>query len=432
MSVDEEPNEIGIQGFKLGERTTKALSSYVLARTAHRVVRDWWTWHRNRQAYNIRIYENDFIYTPVLMWVASTLDQQRIRSLRMEWNSDRDTAPETIDDDWDTVSPRGNRKGYGTEAVLALYDDNTSGAFMFRGHRILVTVLAEDQEVQNGIHNFLKIKEKELVFTVYSLEARDAIVEHIKAMGQELVRKSKQLALLYAGDSYGNWHRKGTVTPRPIETVITAGSEREDIIADIEQFLGEQKQYQHLGAPWHRGYLFYGPPGTGKTSMARAVACHFNMNLYYLSLAGLQGDSRLLQMVSSVSPRSILLIEDIDTVSAATDRQSDAEYVTMSGLLNALDGVATPEGLITILSSNYPEKLDSALVREGRVDMKVEFGHATAYQIEKIVLQFTGQKLHLDKEPEKISVAAVTEIIKKNLRTPELVTGQIKEMVANG
>jgi len=47
--------------------------------------------------------------------------------------------------------------------------------------------------------------------------------------------------------------------------------------------------------------------------------------------------------------------------------------ISLSGLLNAVDGVASAEGVVLIMSTNHPEKLDDALIRDGRVDLKIEF-----------------------------------------------------------
>src|SRR5947207_15816245 len=56
----------------------------------------------------------------------------------------------------------------------------------------------------------------------------------------------------------------------------------------------------------------------------------------------------------------------------------------MSGLLNAIDGVASHEGRVLVMTTNHPEKLDAALIRPGRVDMTIEFGLATRHQMEEI------------------------------------------------
>ena len=62
--------------------------------------------------------------------------------------------------------------------------------------------------------------------------------------------------------------------------------------------------------------------------------------------------------------------------------------ISFSGLLNALDVVSNPDGQIFVLTTNFRENLDSALIRNCRVDLHVHFSHATSEQIEQLFLQF--------------------------------------------
>jgi mitochondrial chaperone BCS1 len=64
--------------------------------------------------------------------------------------------------------------------------------------------------------------------------------------------------------------------------------------------------------------------------------------------------------------------------------------ITLSGFLNALDGVVASEERIIFMTTNHPEKLDPALIRPGRVDMKEYFGHATEHQMKEMFLRFYG------------------------------------------
>lgn len=71
--------------------------------------------------------------------------------------------------------------------------------------------------------------------------------------------------------------------------------------------------------------------------------------------------------------------------------------ITFSGLLNALDGVASAEERIIFLTTNHVEKLDPALIRPGRVDMKEFFGNATEVQVRTMFERFYGaQAKHLE------------------------------------
>jgi len=62
--------------------------------------------------------------------------------------------------------------------------------------------------------------------------------------------------------------------------------------------------------------------------------------------------------------------------------------LTLSHILNILDGLLETPGRILIITTNHPEKLDSALIRPGRVDMKIEFGNASVDDTVKIVEMF--------------------------------------------
>lgn len=111
---------------------------------------------------------------------------------------------------------------------------------------------------------------------------------------------------------------------------------------------------------------------THNTSVARALANHFGMPMYYLPLADLEKDADLMSLVTDIGPKSMLLLEDVDVFHAATER-NDEEGTTIAALLNALDGIWTPHGLITVMTTNNRDALDDALIRAGRVDVDMEF-----------------------------------------------------------
>jgi mitochondrial chaperone BCS1 len=102
-------------------------------------------------------------------------------------------------------------------------------------------------------------------------------------------------------------------------------------------------------------------------------------------------DDRLNHLLSNVPERSIMLLEDIDAAFAKrnqSDNQGYQSMLTFSGLLNALDGVASAEERIVFMTTNHIERLDPALVRPGRIDMKEFLGNATESQIRGMFLRF--------------------------------------------
>jgi chaperone BCS1 len=185
---------------------------------------------------------------------------------------------------------------------------------------------------------------------------------------------------------------------RPLSSVILDRGVKERILADVQDFLSSSQWYTDRGIPYRRGYLLHGPPGSGKSSFIQALAgeLDYNISLLNLSERGLT-DDRLNHLLSILPPRTLLLLEDVDAAFTSTRRQTDADgyrgaNVTFSGLLNALDGVASAEERVVFLTTNHVERLDPALVRPGRVDMTVKLGEATRWQVERLWERFYDEE----------------------------------------
>lgn len=183
---------------------------------------------------------------------------------------------------------------------------------------------------------------------------------------------------------------------RPLDSVILDNGVKERIVQDVKDFLSSHRWYYDRGIPYRRGYLLYGPPGTGKSSFIQALAGELNYDIAILNLSerGLT-DDRLNHLLTIIPNRTLVLLEDVDAAFSNRRVQTDADgyrgaNVTFSGLLNALDGVASAEERIIFLTTNHVERLDEALVRPGRVDMTVRLGEATRYQVSCLWDRFYG------------------------------------------
>ncbi|KAI0836066.1 P-loop containing nucleoside triphosphate hydrolase protein [Hypoxylon sp. FL0890] len=210
---------------------------------------------------------------------------------------------------------------------------------------------------------------------------------------KHLERKRGYMVIKMAsvGDSSPHWVTD-TRRSRTIDSVVLADAIKSRYRHDVDEFLRPHTGdwYADHGIPLRRGYLFSGPPGTGKTSLAVATAAENGLELCIISCEALDGPT--LTILVSQAPRlCVLLLEDIDC--AGIQRLDSNESlsqkkrgISLSELLNILDGPGTPEGRIVIITTNYFKKLDPALVRPGRVDLHVKFTNATREQVKTIFI----------------------------------------------
>jgi chaperone BCS1 len=211
-------------------------------------------------------------------------------------------------------------------------------------------------------------------------------------------RKRRTSSYLYLYDE--GWDSVAAYAPRLIESVLLKPGEKEHLMQDIERFRAARERYRRLGVPYHRGYLLYGPPGTGKTSLVSALAAKFGMSIYVVNLA-VMNDRTLKNAMNWIPENSVILFEDIDCMKSAArrleidDRQTpsdgttkttaaaksaDPGGVSLSGLLNVLDGFSAPENVIYVMTTNDADAIDPALLRPGRIDYKLFLGPACESQ----------------------------------------------------
>jgi len=132
-------------------------------------------------------------------------------------------------------------------------------------------------------------------------------------------------------------------------------------------------------------------------------------------------DESMAKCLLQAPKNSIIVIEDIDAL-FGKDRQTTQKTtpLTFSGLLNALDGVANPDGQVFVLTTNFVDKLDEALIRAGRVDVRVKFNYASPAQVEAMFLHFYPSA----KREAKVFVEKISEIFK--LTDEEEITGSVE------
>ncbi|WVW82980.1 hypothetical protein I302_104996 [Kwoniella bestiolae CBS 10118] len=256
----------------------------------------------------------------------------------------------------------------------------------------------------------------------------------IAARDSFFAKEERELLIFHAKRINPSWQNPVSRPARPWSSVILPGNMKEKLLKDVERFLSdkETRWYASRGIPHRRGYLLHGSPGSGKTTLVTAIASKLDLNIYVINPAqrGMD-DAKLAKLFRDCPSKSVILIEDIDCIfpkgrhnhiqSSEVDDEGDdpveeesyepdvepqtamvgggggggggkhdlaPSTVTMSGLLNAIDGVSSQEGCVLVATTNHPNRLDPALSRAGRFDVKLEFKHAIPQQARELYLHF--------------------------------------------
>jgi chaperone BCS1 len=261
-------------------------------------------------------------------------------------------------------------------------------------------------------------------------------------------------------DVYGQdgWNSMILRPVRPLETVHFDETTKTELVADISNYLDVKTRrfYAARGIPYRRGLLLYGPPGTGKTSLSLALAGHFGLELYLVHIPSIDEDKKLERLFAALPPRCIVLLEDIDAVginkrhgtgdnSADEDDDDDddkktyadeSRKITLAGLLNVLDGVASQEGRIVLMTSNFADRLDRALIRPGRIDRQIFLGNISPRSAELMFRRMYASdennstisgSIAVDEEELQKLAAAFANRVPPNTLTPAQLQGYLLE-----
>jgi hypothetical protein len=252
--------------------------------------------------------------------------------------------------------------------------------------------------------------------------------------------------------------------------------QRNKVRNHVKFFLTRKDWYEQKGIPYTLGFMFHGDPGCGKTSTVKAIANTARRHIINIQLSEIKSKAQLRHLFfndeihvhnGTTTERytipvheRLYVIEDIDAMGDSIlkrewkkpvseepkkkqsgdpwlDQEEEIkEPIDLSFLLNLLDGTLESSGRILAISSNFPERIDKALIRPGRIDMIIHFKKCNREILNEMVSSFYDGHMEGLDSPDldyKWSPAEVNQILFRNFDKPneaiqELVSLQPKDL----
>ena len=259
-------------------------------------------------------------------------------------------------------------------------------------------------------------------------------VKNVKLLIDKLIKYANKIELREWGDIVlqgkcglnGSFVRElSDVKCRTFDDIFITKKIRDEITTSLDKFISKRDWYNKNHIPYHFGILLYSDPGTGKSSLAQAICKYIGGRLLVVSgddIGHLDGyiDKSIEMPVEN--KYLVALVEDIDcgmdmdkikkrTYSKESDDKDEASG--FATILNTIDGVNAPQNVIYIFTTNHIDKLDPALIRPGRIDLKIEVGCVCKETFDQFCKRHYGKEPHVDVKPGITFAQLQVEVMKE-------------------
>ena len=303
---------------------------------------------------------------------------------------------------------------YATLPTQKIQQDESATTFSLQGAETIDNQLLFFPEHQIAIANISYYVATGSTWSEHTVFAPSAthVKDFIEVLNQ-LQREAMKTNITYLVDTEEGMEKKtyGAGTQIERKDVLLDENLKNDLFRSIDEFFRDGGAFfKEYGLPYKRGILLYGSPGNGKTTLVRSITGTTDAPVVYWQITEFTGSHSVQEVFNTVErlAPAILVIEDIDSM---------PEHMR-STFLNILDGVHVRDGLFIIGTTNYPERIDPALInRAGRFDSTYEIKSPT----QKV------RKLYIEKLDRKkiLSTEQVEEIAKQ---TKGLSVSQLNEL----
>ncbi|OBZ70965.1 putative mitochondrial chaperone BCS1-B [Grifola frondosa] len=385
--------------------------------TARRMASSGWSHFINSFFLTAHFSEEDYPYDWLMLWLSRRPEWQRSREFETTTRASTSGLGSRVADNsfGDDEEEDEDAPGRVKTRVVFQPTANTTHTIYYKGHWLRVK---RWRRAESGCE----------VLSISVVARNNSILKQLVLQAKkEYEAETVHRIQIYFADSHGCWRWTDSRHKRPMSSIVLNPGVKEMLLSDTKDFLKSEKWYADRGIPFRRGYLLHGVPGSGKSSLIHAIAGELMLDIYVVSLSSSWiSDSTLTTLMGRVPARCIVLLEDLDaafTRSTSRDQNStgnpdgsknnnadekestvepsprnrrtnksehlsDVNTLSLSGLLNALDGVAASEGRLLFATTNHLERLDPALSRPGRMDVWIEFKNASKWQAELLFRNF--------------------------------------------
>ncbi|KAG8080999.1 hypothetical protein GUJ93_ZPchr0007g3746 [Zizania palustris] len=319
----------------------------------------------------------------------------------------------------------------GADALVLSMGDNEEVADVFRGVNISWLAYSKPPPENGGYWGGRHGRANRRFYRLFFLERdRDLVLgeylPYVRREGRAVMVKNRRRKLFtnLSADDDRMWSHVAFEHPKTFETLAMKAAKKKEIMDDLDTFRNGKEYYARVGKPWKRGYLLYGPPGTGKSTMIAAMANYLDYDIYDIELTSVRTNSDLRKIFIETTSKSIIVIEDIDCSLDLTgkrkkkkkakdadaakdgdkkdgdqeeeDKKKEGSKVTLSGVLNFIDGLWSACGgeRIIVFTTNHVDKLDPALIRRGRMDKHIEMSYCCFEAFKFLAKIYLGVESH--------------------------------------
>jgi len=311
------------------------------------------------------------------------------------------------------------------DSKLTLSHENDYVIFWNKYRRITATKTKEKLEAAHDTSDMFRKS-----YTFYGLFARKSIlsllheIREIGIANEERRKQEKKVISYHNHSSYGTWDKKIPIEGKTFDSIFL--QQKDEIISDLDDFLSKKELYTKYKVPFKRGYAFFGAPGNGKSATVLAIANYLKYDIYSLNVTAVYAEN-FRSCIDKIPSNSILLIEDIDGY--YNKRKSiNQNKIPFSQFINVLSGIDNKENILTIFTTNHFDKLDPALIRDGRCDKKIRFTNPSRLVVQDYLKYMLNKPLNLSRTYKANKCfAEIQNIVLGNIDKPGIILQKLEE-----